>query len=140
MSDLNTGIYLPPNDASSTAGYEFHPFSASVQGQNNENSTSKIFPPEYYQLLTQQISSLQQEVAALKKSAETSQTFFKQSVLLQRVCFYCTVANNFSRGCRNSSIHILFKRANDFICQVDSWNFRYWRHCGSYCNICHTFN
>lgn len=91
MSDLNNGMYLPKNDASSTAGYEFHPFSANVQGQNNENSTAKIFPPEYYQLLTQQIYSLQQEVASLKKSAETSQTFFKQSVLLQRVCLVIIV-------------------------------------------------
>jgi len=86
MNDLNNGIYLPKNDASSTSGYEFRPFSANVQGQNNENSTSKIFPPEYYQLLTRQISSLQQEVETLKESAKTSQTFFKQSVLLQRVC------------------------------------------------------
>lgn len=86
MNNLNNGMYLPKNDASSTTGYEFHPFSANVQGQNNENSISKIFPPEYYQFLTQQISSLQQEVATLKESEKTSQTFFKQSVLLQRVC------------------------------------------------------
>lgn len=86
MSDLSNGMYLPKGDASSTTGYEFHPFSVNVQGQNSENSTSKILPPEYYQLLTQQIFSLQQEVAALKKSAEASETFFKQSVILQRVC------------------------------------------------------
>lgn len=86
MNHLDNGMYLPKNDVSSTAGYEFHSFAKNVQGQNNENSTSKIFPPEYYQLLSQQILSLQQEVAALKKSAEISQTFFKQSVLLQRVC------------------------------------------------------
>lgn len=91
MSDLNNGMYLPKNDASSTAIYEFHPFSANVQGQNSENSTAKIFPPEYYQLLTQQIYSLQQEVTSLKESAETSQTFFKQSVLLQRVCLVIIV-------------------------------------------------
>lgn len=86
MSNLTNGMYLPKDDASSTSGYEFHPFPVNVQGQNDENSTSKIFPPEYYQLHIQEISSLQQEVAELKKSAETSKAFFKQSVLLQRVC------------------------------------------------------
>ena len=86
MNDLNNGMYLPKNSASSTTGYEFHSFSANVQGQNNENYTSKVFPPEYYQLLTQQISSLQQEVTTLKESTKASQTFFNQSVLLQRVC------------------------------------------------------
>lgn len=86
MNNLNNGIYLPKNDVSSTTGYEFHPFSVNVQEQNNENSTPKMFPPEYYQLLTQQIASLQNEVAILKKSSEQSQNFFKESVLLQRVC------------------------------------------------------
>lgn len=91
MNDLNNGIYLPRSDASSTARYEFHPFQVNVQGQNSENSTANVFPPEYYQLLTQQISSLQQEVVYLKKSEEISRTFFKQSVLLQRVCLVIIV-------------------------------------------------
>lgn len=86
MKDLGNGLYLPKNNDSSLSEYEFHSFSTSIQGQNDENATSKIFPPEYYQYLIQQIASLQQDVAQLKKEEEKSKNFFKESVLLQRVC------------------------------------------------------
>ena len=86
MSAFNSGMYLPKDVASSTTGFEYRTFSSNVQGQSNENSTSNVLPPEYYNNHTLQISSLQQDVAKLQKLAEVSQAFFKQSVLLQRVC------------------------------------------------------
>ncbi len=86
MSAFNSGMYLPKNITSSTTGFEYHSFSSNVHEQSSENSTSKMLPPEYYNYHEQQISTLRQEVAMLKKSAVLSSTFFKQSVLLQRIC------------------------------------------------------
>lgn len=86
MNDSGYGVYLPTNDASSTSGYKYHSFPANVQGQNSENYTSKMIPPEYYAFLVQKIELLQKDVTNLKEASKVSSNFFKQSVLLQRVC------------------------------------------------------
>lgn len=80
------GMYLPSSVSSPTPGFEYHEFSPSVQGRNSANSTSTGLPPEHYDYLSRQINSLQTTVDSLKVATEKSQTFFDQSVLLQRVC------------------------------------------------------
>lgn len=45
-----------------------------------------MIPPEYYAFLVQKIELLQKDVTNLKETSKVSSNFFKQSVLLQRVC------------------------------------------------------
>ena len=83
---MSTGIFLPNNGSSSTPGFQYHQLPTNVQENNRNNSTTSGLPPEYYNYLINEIQDLKSSVRDLKQSSDTSKTFFKESVLLQRVC------------------------------------------------------
>lgn len=83
---MNTGLFLPNNGSSSTPGFQYYPLSSNVQENSRNNSTASEVSPEYYNFLLTQIQNLQSSVHSLQQSSDTSKTFFKESVLLQRVC------------------------------------------------------
>lgn len=85
---MNTGngLYLPNSDASSTADFNFHPFPPDIKTARRENSTASEIPPDQYHYLISLIDGLNLKVSELEKSAQTTNCFSKQAVLLQRIC------------------------------------------------------
>ena len=83
---MSTGLFLPNNGSSSTPGFQYYPLSANVQEISRNNSTVSDLSPEYYNYLLNEIQSLKSSVRDLKQTSDTSKTFFKESVFLQRVC------------------------------------------------------
>ena len=83
---MNTGIYLPNNKSSSTPNFQFHPLPSNVHENNRNNSTVSGLSPEFYSYVIDEIQGVKTSVGDLKKSSDTSKNFFKESVILQRVC------------------------------------------------------
>lgn len=88
---MSNGLYLPTNETSSTSGFQYHRLPTNVQESNRNNSTASELPPEYYSYLTNEIQNLKSSINDLQRDSDTSKTFFKESVLLQRVCLVIIV-------------------------------------------------
>lgn len=83
---MSNGIFLPSQNSSSSASFEYRQFPPEIKTTQSENSSSSSSPFEQYHYLRSRFDKLDNRVKQVEETSKKIDCFTKQSIILQKIC------------------------------------------------------